>query len=345
MVGVGPEGLDSAVARVTVVNWDEEIVLDTFVKVPVPVTDYRTFVSGITAEDIDENSSAVSLTECREAVTTLLQGKILIGHALQNDLQAIGITHPWTDTRDTATYPPYMREIVDAKTKERVWVPRKLRDLTWETLGKQIQCGGKSHSPVEDALAALGLYKTARAEWEVAMVQRAKIAREEESRGMMRDQPAVGSMAMNKSHAVEMAQRERAGNAAKARAQAQAVAREQLQQGQTAPPPGFYHPSNQQHHRNKNFTHSLPATPNHPSIGQRPITSSNVNKYYHRLPPQITPVSSPVRINGGYNYGYPPGMQQQQQQRASKPYYSRPRYNRHEASGRNPAVAPPALQV
>ena len=61
MVGVGPEGLDSAVARVTICNWAEKVILDTFVKVPVEVTDYRTFVSGIEAKDL-ESDNAMSLT-------------------------------------------------------------------------------------------------------------------------------------------------------------------------------------------------------------------------------------------------------------------------------------------
>eukprot|EP00957_Ditylum_brightwellii_P107236 8182562-Ditylum_brightwellii.AAC.1 len=91
MLGVEPEGLESAVAQVTVVNREEEIVLGTFVKVSVPVTDYCTFVSGSTKEDINDSSSAVSLQECFKAVMALFCGKILIGHVLQNDFQVLGI--------------------------------------------------------------------------------------------------------------------------------------------------------------------------------------------------------------------------------------------------------------
>ena len=35
-----------ALAQVSIVKWVHEVVLDTFVKVPVPVTDDHTFVSG-----------------------------------------------------------------------------------------------------------------------------------------------------------------------------------------------------------------------------------------------------------------------------------------------------------
>jgi hypothetical protein len=64
MVGTGPNGFDSAVARVTILNWEKEIVFDTFVKVPVPVTDYRTYISGIRPQDI-ESDSAITFEEAR----------------------------------------------------------------------------------------------------------------------------------------------------------------------------------------------------------------------------------------------------------------------------------------
>lgn len=165
MVGIGPDGFDSAVARVTVINWEKEIVLDTFVKVPVPVTDFRTHVSGIRPEDI-ESDDAMTFEKARAAVEKILRGKILIGHGLECDLCALGLSHPWSDVRDTARYAPYMRETVDYDMGKVLLRPRKLRDLTWEKLGLQIQEDSKPHSPIEDAAAALDLYKDSRVEWE-----------------------------------------------------------------------------------------------------------------------------------------------------------------------------------
>jgi RNA exonuclease 4 len=48
MVGVGPDGVESALARVSIVNFFGHPVLDKFVKTKERVTDYRTEVSGIT---------------------------------------------------------------------------------------------------------------------------------------------------------------------------------------------------------------------------------------------------------------------------------------------------------
>lgn len=171
MVGVGQEGLDSALARVSIVNWENEIVLDTYVKVDQPVTDYRTFVSGIRPEQI-ESDSAMPLHEVRQVVTSILQGKILIGHGLQNDLAVTGIHHPWCDIRDTATYAPFMRTQESRCADEQSTLrPRKLKDLVFEKLGKHIQVMGKAHSPVEDAIAAMDLYKSTRSEWEMEMMK------------------------------------------------------------------------------------------------------------------------------------------------------------------------------
>ena len=189
MVGVGPGGCESAVARVAVINWDGEVVIDRYVRPNCTVTDYRTHVSGVRPEDLERGgeNGASTLRECREEVRRILRGKILIGHGLDNDLRALGLSHPWTDVRDTATYAPLMRLcLIDG---ERMLRPRKLRDLTWEKLGKQIQGattgkggskGEVGHSPVEDAGAALGLYKAARMEWEVVVQERVNQARKEE---------------------------------------------------------------------------------------------------------------------------------------------------------------------
>ena len=107
MVGVGYRGNKSSVARVTLVGWNGEVIYDEFVKQEQPVIDYRTFVSGITAEDLE--TADLSLAECREEVLQILEGKVLIGHALKNDLKVLGITHPWFMTRDTGKYEPFMQ--------------------------------------------------------------------------------------------------------------------------------------------------------------------------------------------------------------------------------------------
>lgn len=52
MVGVGEDGRDSILARVSIVNVMGDCIYDKYVKPREPVTDYRTFVSGIREEDL-----------------------------------------------------------------------------------------------------------------------------------------------------------------------------------------------------------------------------------------------------------------------------------------------------
>jgi RNA exonuclease 4 len=48
MVGVGPDGIQSALARVTIVNYYGVTILDKYVRPVERVTDFRTEISGIT---------------------------------------------------------------------------------------------------------------------------------------------------------------------------------------------------------------------------------------------------------------------------------------------------------
>ncbi len=172
-VGVGEEGKESALARLTVINWDLAIVFHTYVKVEKPVTDYRHFVSGILPEQI-EAKSALPLIKVQRIVSSILRGKILIGHGLENDLKVIGIQHPWCDIRDTAYYQPFMRK-EQSKFDENcsaLWFPRRLKELAKEILGRDIQVFGKPHCPIEDAIASMDLYKKVRYVWEASVTEK-----------------------------------------------------------------------------------------------------------------------------------------------------------------------------
>lgn len=52
MVGVGEGGVESILARVSIVNFYGHLILDRHVKPKEKVTDYRTAVSGIRPKDI-----------------------------------------------------------------------------------------------------------------------------------------------------------------------------------------------------------------------------------------------------------------------------------------------------
>ncbi|MCH96307.1 RNA exonuclease 4-like isoform X3, partial [Trifolium medium] len=72
----------------------------------------------------------------QKKVAELIHGRILVGHALSNDLKALLLSHPKKDIRDTSEYPPFLR------SSGRV----ALRHLASEHLGAKIQTG--EHCPV-----------------------------------------------------------------------------------------------------------------------------------------------------------------------------------------------------
>ena len=163
MVGTGPGGYQSTLARVSLVDYYGRCLFDTFVRVNEEVTDYRTNISGI--RDIDlKSSQAITFDQCRSHVQTLIMNKVLVGHGLVNDLNVLKIEHPWYNIRDTTMYEPYMK--MDHHFGLR---PMRLKDLAFHHLGIVIQQEGKAHDSKEDAAAAMALYRKAQTEWDFAM--------------------------------------------------------------------------------------------------------------------------------------------------------------------------------
>lgn len=147
MVGVGPDpDKESALARVSIVNWNGDQVYDSFVRPKEKVTDWRTHVSGIAPKHMVE---ARSFEEVQKDVAQILEDTILVGHSIRNDLEALMLSHPKRDIRDTSKYPPY-RKIAGGGS------PR-LKLLASEFLGLKIQDG--AHSSVEDARATMFLFR------------------------------------------------------------------------------------------------------------------------------------------------------------------------------------------
>jgi len=147
MVGVGPNpDNDSVLARVSIVNFNGDQIYDSYVRPKEMVTDWRTHVSGIAPKHMVE---ARSLEAVQRDVAAIMDGRILVGHAVSNDLDALLLGHPKRDIRDTSKHAAY-RKIAGGGS------PR-LKVLAEEFLGLKIQEG--AHSSVEDARATMALYR------------------------------------------------------------------------------------------------------------------------------------------------------------------------------------------
>ncbi|EFH59171.1 hypothetical protein ARALYDRAFT_318283 [Arabidopsis lyrata subsp. lyrata] len=155
MVGVS-QGTKSALGRVTLVNKWGNVLYDEFVRPVERVVDFRTHISGIRPRDLRK---AKDFRVAQTKVAELIKGKILVGHALHNDLKALLLTHPKKDIRDTAEYQPFLNNLSN-RDKTR----KSLKHLAAEILGADIQNG--EHCPIDDARAAMMLYQKNRKEWE-----------------------------------------------------------------------------------------------------------------------------------------------------------------------------------
>ncbi|XP_075700676.1 interferon-stimulated 20 kDa exonuclease-like 2 [Rhinoderma darwinii] len=94
-------------------------------------------------------------------VLKLLHGKIVIGHAIQNDYKVLSYFHPKEMTRDTSKIPLLNRK-AGFPEKETVSLKRLCKQL----LNKDIQMGRSGHSSVEDARSTMELYQVVEAEYE-----------------------------------------------------------------------------------------------------------------------------------------------------------------------------------
>ena len=92
------------------------------------ITDYRTQWSGITPESL---IGAPPVAEVQKQVAALLEGRVVVGHGLENDFKCLGYFHERKHVRDTAHDLP--------RLLTRRGRPRKLRKIAWEFLGLTIQ--------------------------------------------------------------------------------------------------------------------------------------------------------------------------------------------------------------
>ena len=171
MVGVGPSGRQSALARACIVDFHGDVLYDRYVRPKGFVTDFRTKYSGVRSSNL-RKGEACSFEECQRNVAELIKGKILVGHALKNDLTVLMLSHPRAYIRDTASYRPLMkcRKVGD---KEK-YCPNALRNLAKEKLGITIQDG--EHDPGVDARTAMMLYRECRLQWEQSLTEATKKA-------------------------------------------------------------------------------------------------------------------------------------------------------------------------
>lgn len=184
MVGTGPRGKKSVLARISVVGRYGQVLLDCLVRPAVDVTDWRTSITGIdascfarTSEASDGDQLSRSQRDSLPAVTLsceaavdkaneLLSNAVVVGHDLRHDFKLLGrFHHKRLLLRDTA-FCPLLREGLAVR---HVGGPPSLRALARAWLDADVHAPGRAHSSVEDARTAMLLYRVVAPEWEAAV--------------------------------------------------------------------------------------------------------------------------------------------------------------------------------
>lgn len=122
------------------------MILNEFVNPNKAVADYRTHITGVTAEDL--NGTTWFLENVQNKLKKLFsRGVILVGHSLSNDLKALKVDH--ARVIDTS----YIFKLGDGSTKRKP----SLNDLCKFVLGFELRKKDAPHNCVDDACAAMKL--------------------------------------------------------------------------------------------------------------------------------------------------------------------------------------------
>uniref|UniRef100_A0A915K6B2 Exonuclease domain-containing protein n=1 Tax=Romanomermis culicivorax TaxID=13658 RepID=A0A915K6B2_ROMCU len=136
-----------ALTRISIVDENLSVVLDTLVKPEHKIIDYVTKYSGITRHML--NNVTTRLTDVQNMLEKLLPpDAILCGHSLNGDLDALRLYHP------------YVIDVAKLyNLTGNLHSPTSLKNLTLRFLGEEIQTSHLGHCSVQDAYATMKLAK------------------------------------------------------------------------------------------------------------------------------------------------------------------------------------------
>jgi len=148
---VNCEGNIHALARCSIVDYNGHVLFDQIIKPKWRVTNYLTWVSGITPAKL---KNAGTYDHHIGEILDILKNRIIIGHSIKNDFDALNF---YPDKK-------YVRDLVQYKGLKVNGKVVGLKIMTEKFLGMHIQDG--QHNSVEDARATMALYRMVEKTWE-----------------------------------------------------------------------------------------------------------------------------------------------------------------------------------
>lgn len=97
-------------ARVSIVNFHGVVLMDKFVIPEGKITNYRTWVSGVTPDKLLISAGAMQFQDAKKKALAILKDKIIVGHSLGHDFQVLEMhegLRPKERIRDLGKYKKY----------------------------------------------------------------------------------------------------------------------------------------------------------------------------------------------------------------------------------------------
>merc|ERR1712227_43742 len=152
----------NALARVSVVNENCNVLLDEFVVPESRIRDYRTRYSGITPQILKERGK--DFGDIKDRLKNLTRDKVIVGHTINYDLESMGLTtnKPIVDISMLSEVKALYEEKMEIKVEGRVGLKR----LTLVLLSRLIQDSKSGNCSVEDSIATMEIFQLVKKAWE-----------------------------------------------------------------------------------------------------------------------------------------------------------------------------------
>jgi len=128
-------------ARCSIVNYHGCVLMDKYVIPDGNITNYRTWVSGITPDLLRPDKGAIPFKEAKEMAHRILKDKVIIGHSVKHDFDVIELPEtlrPKENIRDLIRFKRYQTASVNPDNQSVSHGAKGLKRLSNEFLNMKI---------------------------------------------------------------------------------------------------------------------------------------------------------------------------------------------------------------